>query len=186
MVQYYTSIVRLYAESFFDYAANNNLLDKLFKEVSEFEDILKKDTSILRIMAAPVYSDKQKEKLVQSINEVFKLPTEILNLLSLLMRNSRISLLFDVFDLFKKMVIESSGKKFVEVTIYKEINMDQQKKLKNSLEVSLGCEVELSFKINPNIIGGIIIKMDGKMIDDSLITKFHHLENIVEKRIALL
>ena len=186
VVQYYTGVVKLYAESFFDYAVSEDILEKLFKEVSKFEAVLKEDVSIIKIMAAPIYSDKQKEGLIQVIAKTLKLPKEIVNLLSSLISNSRIPLLFDVFDLFKKMVVESSGKKFVELTIYRKIDMDQQKELKKSLENSLGCEVELFFKVDPKILGGVIIKLDGKMIDDSLATKFHHLKNIVERRIALL
>lgn len=186
MIQYYTGVVKLYAESFFDYAVSKNCLERLFREVSEFETVLKEDISIIRIMSAPIYSDKQKEELIKIITKILKLPKEIVNLLSLLISNSRIPLLLNIFSLFKKMVIESLGRKFVELTIYKKLNMDQQKELKNSLENNLGCEVELFFKIDPKILGGVIIKLDGKMIDDSLATKFHHLKNMVEKRIALL
>ena len=62
----------------------------------------------------------------------------------------------------------------------------QQKEIKANLEKKFSSKIELSFKIDPKILGGIIIKIDGKMIDASLVSKFIHLSNIVEKRIALL
>ena len=64
--------------------------------------------------------------------------------------------------------------------------LDQLPLKKEKLEEILDSKVELSFKLAPKILGGIIIKIDNKMFDASLASKFNYLTNAVQEQIALL
>ena len=186
MTQYYTEIVKLYATALFDYADEKNILDKLSQEVNAFEVLLEEDANIIKNIAAPVYSEKEQRLLINNIAKVLALSKEMVNFLLLLGKNTRLSLLVEIFKFFQELIIKRSGSKIVEVTLFEALNAVQQKEIKANLEKKFSSKIELSFKIDPKILGGIIIKIDGKMIDASLVSKFIHLSNIVEKRIALL
>lgn len=68
----------------------------------------------------------------------------------------------------------------VEVESVKELSAAQDKKLQANLEKVLGKKVVVSYKIRPELIGGLRIKFGSEMIDNSVISKLNRLENVMK------
>lgn len=186
MTKYCTDIIKIYATAFFDYAKESGLLELSFNEVLKLQEILQTNTTLLEIISAPIYSYKEQMDLIEDITKSLSLSKELLNLLGILAENRRLYALSDILEKFNILLIEHSGNKIVEATINHEMYKEDQIIFKENLEKQLSLKIELSYKIDPSILGGVIIKMDNRMLDASLKTKFSNLISNIEREIALL
>jgi F-type H+-transporting ATPase subunit delta len=186
MMQYCTDIVKIYAIALFDYAIEKKIIDSIAKEVLTLQAILLQDITLLENISAPIYSEVEQIQLLQDVINNLSLSKEMANLLYLLAKNKRLHSLMDILGIFNMHLSEYSGNKIVEATISYEFSKKEQDLFKTNLENHLSSKIELSYKIDPKILGGMIIKIDNKMLDASLRNKFTNLSNIIESKIALL
>jgi len=84
------------------------------------------------------------------------------------------------------LLAESSGKKIVELIVSKELSSKEQDKIKQQLKDVLDSEIQTCFKIDPKIIGGVVVKVDNKMFDASLLSRFLYLSHAIKKQIDLI
>ena len=186
MAKYYTDIVKLYAEAFFDYALSENILKRISKEVEKLHTVFIANPQLLENISAPIYSAAEQKALLEDIVKSLSLSEEMSNLLGVLAQNKRLIKLMDILEFFNSKLIEHSGSKIVEAIVSQELSKKERDSLKEKLEAALSSKIELSLKIDQEILGGVIIKIDNKMLDASLANKFNHLSDIVESKIALL
>jgi F-type H+-transporting ATPase subunit delta len=182
VVQYCTDTVKLYATAFFDYALANKMLDKISKEITKLQGVFLE----IELVAAPIYSGAEQIKLLQDISQSLKLSKEMANLLNLLAKNKRLHLLEEIFKYFDVLLAGSSGKKIVELIVSKELSSKEQDKIKQQLKDVLESEIQTCFKIDPKIIGGVVVKVDNKMFDASLQSRFLYLSHAIKKQIDLI
>lgn len=186
MTQYFTHIVKLYSSSLFTYAIENKLVSKIIEDIEKIENNLLSDESLIKSIAAPIFSENEQHQIISSIAAKLKLIPETINFIDSLAKNKRLKLLKNILDLFKILAIESSGAKVVEVTLSENLSAVKQDAVKSQLETIFASNLIINFKQDPSIISGIIVKFNNKMLDASLKTKFTNLTNAMEKEIALL
>ena len=186
MTQHSTSIVKLYATAIFDYALANNKLESISEEANQLKDFLSKDDQWVKHIAAPIYSYCEQKNLLEKIAKPLNLSATMSNFLVLLAKNKRLNLLSDILNNLYEIVCKNSGCKIVEVTSAHNLLEADQKNIKNNLEEMFSSKIDLTFKVDPEIIGGIVVKVDNKMFDSSLRSKFTVLTRSVKKKLALL
>lgn len=186
MSRYHSEIVQLYATALFDHAVKNDILDRLSKEIDTLLPILHNSPEMIESISAPIYLKHQQNSLIAKISKNLELPKELINLLYLLAQNQKLELVKDILEVFQELFIEQSGKKIVTVILSKQLEQEERIKLKDSLEQILSAKIILNYKIDPKILGGIIIRLDDKMMDASLATELNHLNKNVRKKIALI
>jgi F-type H+-transporting ATPase subunit delta len=182
VTKYCDDIITIYANAFFEYLRGNNLLESVSKEVL----LLQKNISLVDIISPPIYSYKEQMDLLEVIAKNLSLSKEIFNLLGILANNKRLYALDAILEMFNMILTEYYGNKIVEAIVSYEMSEEDQKSFKENLEKKLSSKIALTYKIDPSILGGVIIKIDNKMFDASLKTKFYNLKNNIEREIALL
>ena len=186
VTEYCTDVVKLYAKAFFDYAVSQDIIIEAAKEVTKFQSSILQNPILIQTISAPIYSEQEQHQLLLKLVQTLHLSKEIANLLDILAKNKRLNLLIDIFKNFNLLLSEYSGNKIVEVIVSQKLLAKEQNEIKKHLEEILSSKIELFFKIEPKILGGMIIKVDNKMLDASLRSKFAYLTNAVKKKIALL
>jgi F-type H+-transporting ATPase subunit delta len=182
VAQYYTDTVKLYATALFNYALANKMLDKISEEILNLQSIYLD----IETVAEPIYSGAEQIKLLQDISQSLKLSKETENLLNLLSKNKRLHLLEEIFKYFDILVSEYSGNKIVELIVSKELSLKEQDEVKQQLEDVLESKIQICLKIDPKIIGGVVVKVDNKMFDASLQSRFLYLSHAIKKQIDLI
>lgn len=186
MEKYFTNAVKLYSTAFFEIASENKKISNLSKEFSQLKAIFANDSSIIKNIAAPVYSKQEQQKLLSVVADKLKISSEMINLINVLLENKRLELFLLIADHFDVLMHESLGTKIVEVTLNEEVSLEEQKIIQKELEESFSSKLDLSFKKDEKILAGIIVKTDNKMFDASLRTKFTNLTDSVTKKMDLL
>lgn len=146
---------------------DEKLLKALDRDCRFLLDSLKQSAELERLLFSPVVKPQAKKDI---LNKVFggKLHKYTLQFLELLINNNRTSILkyslIDFMDMFRSF----RGVKKVRVITAIELNNVLKGELLKLLEKQYSCEVELECKVDPDIIGGMILIVDGKQVDGSV------------------
>lgn len=134
----------------------------------------------MKYLANPIWSDVDKKDVLVQIGSKLKLSAETVSCLDIISNNRRFGALPLILQEFLHVFYRRSGIQEVEVESVKELSAAQDKKLQANLEKVLGKKVVVSYKIRPELIGGLRIKFGSEMIDNSVISKLNRLENVMK------
>ena len=96
--------------------------------------------------------------------------------MGLVAQNRRLFALRDMITAYGKLVAHARGEVAAEVTSAEKLSAAQIKKLKAALKEQVGRDVQMEEKVDPDILGGLIVKVGSRMVDSSLRTKLNNLK----------
>ena len=165
-------VSRRYATSLLESAIEKDMLDSIARDIELVVSTLDANRQLILALSNPVIRPNIKLKVLE---EIFKsrVNTDTMNFLRFLVEKNREDLLDNISKIFLELRDEHLGIVNVEVTSSASFSDEQTEQLKSNLEKFLNKKVRLSFKINKEIIGGFIAKVNDTVFDASLI---HQLE----------
>jgi F-type H+-transporting ATPase subunit delta len=104
-----------------------------------------------------------------------KLDPTTANFLGVLARNGRLGELHNVIRLFGRLSSDARGETTAEVTTAHALDAKQLASLKTRLAARLGRDVAIDAKVDPQILGGLVVRLGSQMIDASIRTKLNTL-----------
>ena len=160
-------ISREYAEALFDVAEAEGSADDLLADFDALESLLSVDDTLMRLLSSPMEVDEVKQRVVENTFQgrstgVFR------RLIRLLLRKNRILYLPSIIATYRKMLDESKGILDATVTSARPIEEDQERRLRNALERMTGRSVRVRRRIDPRLIGGFMVRYEGRVIEDVL------------------
>lgn len=169
-------VSKVYAEALFEVALEINQLDEVNNDMQAVCEIFNENPEFLQLYKTPNISLDERKALLDHTFSGHIMP-EVLNFLKLLIDKNRGFYVIEICSEFEHMVEERKGilKGIVHVTC--SLSDDQIKKLEDKLSTSTGKQVVLSQKINPSIIGGMIVNLGDKVIDSSLKKKLDDMKD---------
>ncbi|MCG8580718.1 MAG: ATP synthase F1 subunit delta [Bacteroidales bacterium] len=159
-----------YAKALFKLAEEQKELERIYEDVNLLQSYCKDAEGFTDLLNSPVIKPAQKRQAFHSVLDK-KVAKSTLNLLDLLITNNREVLLEDINRRFIWLYKNEKGIK--EITVFTAIEFDnnQQEVLNQFLKEQFKSPIELTIKVKPEILGGFILKVDGKMADASMSTK---------------
>lgn len=160
-------VSKVYAEALFDVALEGGKLDQVENDLQAVCQLFVENPDFLELYRAPnIALAERKQILDQTFSD--KLVPELLNFLKLLLDKNRGFYILQVGEEFQLLVEAHKGiiKGTVHVTCA--LSDDQIRKLEDKLSTSTGKRVMLTQKIDPEIIGGLVVYLGDKVIDNSL------------------
>jgi F-type H+-transporting ATPase subunit delta len=159
-----------YAKAFFNLAKEKKMLDKLKEDVDLIDKLSKESTDFILMLESPVIKTSQKVKLLETIfgGKINKLT---LSFLKLIAENKREVHIPGICSNFTELYRKDQGVKTVAITsaiaLGKEVVAQIQKKLENEFKT----KVDLTERVNENLIGGFILRIDDRQLDASVATQ---------------
>lgn len=165
-----------YASSLFEVGLELNKIDKFQEELGLINNILKLETKIFEILTHPRISKDEKKSLVE---EIFKdrVSKEVLNFLFIIVDKRREIYLIDIIKEYES--IYNEYKDILKVVAVTAVPMEEEskKKLEIVLENKFNKKVQLANEVDSSIIGGVLLKMDGRVMDSTLTSQLKKMEN---------
>ena len=161
-------LIQNYTIALFNNARIDNIEDKIFEEITTISYIIKNSFKIKEFLSSPIVNKIDKMQQVNSFVKATRASKIVQNFLLLLVKNSRISILPQIVEAYKKSLYESKNIKIVQVISASKLQPQEQRWIKSKIEGQLKQEVELIFDIDPTIIGGVVIKYDNVLQDYSI------------------
>ena len=156
-----------YAYSLSELCTEENTMECVYKEFTDFYELLNKSEELYTLLSDETFKKEDKKRV---IDNVFDKDDNIMlkNFLFLLVDKNRIDEIKLIYLDFKNLYLEHSGILNVEVKSANELSEELLDSLKNKLLDKFNKKIILSRSVDKNIIGGIILYINGKMIDLSV------------------
>jgi F-type H+-transporting ATPase subunit delta len=166
-----------YASALFDLAREGRQIDAVEKDLAGFQTLLDGNPDLVRLVRSPVFSSDEQGKALNAILAKTGASPLSTNFLKLLAKNRRLFIVSDVIKSFRGIAARERGEVSAEVTSAHALTAEQMNALRDTLKASSqGKSVNIQAKVDPTILGGLIVKMGSRMVDSSLKTKLSSLK----------
>lgn len=166
-----SSIARRYAKALFEIGVEGKSTDALGKALRRILGVFEGNPDLYKVLLNPMYKVEERKALVSNIiKEEGSLPAAE-KFIELLVEQRKIRLLPDIAAAYSKFEDDLAGR--LRVTVESPVELDAKllDEIKAKLGASTGKNVILTFQRNPELLGGLVIRMDNTILDGSLKTQ---------------
>ena len=166
-----TGLAGRYAAALFELAGEQKAVDAVSADLSAFGKAMDANADLARVVKSPVFSREDQGKALKAVLSSMgagKLTTQFLLLLA---SKRRLSPLAGIIKSYESLVAKSRGETEAEVTAARALSDSEIADLKSALKAKLGKEPRLHSRIDPTLLGGLVVKVGSRMIDTSIRTK---------------
>ena len=163
-----------YAGALFDLARESKAIDDVKKDLEQFDALVAGSPDLTRLVRSPVFGVDDQLKALSAILAKAGIKGLAGNFLRVIATNRRLFALRDMIRSFRALVARHKGEVTAQVTVAEKLSDNNLDALKSALKsVTGGKEIDMDVKIDPAIIGGLIVKVGSRMVDSSLRTKLN-------------
>ena len=172
-------IAEVYARSLFEVAMEHDQLDEIKDELGQFADVLADDRQLQVFFFSPYFSSGEKKdgvgKVIEGGNEYF------VRFLELLAEKHRLPVLFRIRREFD--ALWAKEQRLLEVSVTSAVELDEEtvKGIGDRIEQQTGRRVELSSAVDPDLIGGLVIRVGNLVMDASVRNRLERLRRQVAR-----
>jgi F-type H+-transporting ATPase subunit delta len=165
-----------YALALFDLAKDTNSIDEVAAALASFAGMIEESPDLQRLVRSPVFSAEDQTRALDALLDRAEITGIAANFLKLVGTKRRLFAIRDMIANYNKLVDASRNLVRAEVTVAEPLSDQHLAALKAALnEATGGQDVALAVKIEPEIIGGLIVRLGSRMVDGSLRTKLNAL-----------
>jgi F-type H+-transporting ATPase subunit delta len=170
------SLAERYAAALFELADERHELDTVAGDLRELRTMLHESTDLGRLFRSPVLSREDQAKAIAALGERAGLSRLTRDFLGIVAGNRRLFAVRAMIEAFLNQLAERRGEVTAEVTTAQPLNDTQQNTLGEQLRRAVGRRVTIDVKVDPSLLGGMIVKVGSRMIDGSLKSRLHRLQ----------
>ena len=163
-----------YANALFALALDDNAVDAVKQDLEQFDTLIAGSTDLNRLVRSPVFGADEQLKALSAILAKAGITGLAANFLRVITSNRRLFAVRDMIRAYRVLVARHKGEVSAQITVAEQLNDKNLDALKSALKsVTGGKEIDLDVKVEPAIIGGLIVKVGSRMVDSSLRTKLN-------------
>ena len=172
------TIARNYAEVLLALARKaNNDLDGWGRMIADVADAMRTDARFRRFLESPRVSEDDKNAVLARAFAASAAPRNFVRFLHTLVNNRRQMLIPDVAVEYAKLVDEAEGRLHADVTVARASSPDEQRAIAAQLSRALGKQVVPHVRVNPAILGGVVVRVGDTVMDGSVRRRLATLRN---------
>lgn len=164
-----------YAAALFDLAIEQNKVPEVEQDLAKFQQLYDLSPDFQRLVRSPVIAAEDQVRALQSVLDTVGVGGLTRNFFGLVARNRRLFATPDMARAFLALAAKARGEVTAQVASAHPLTDAQSEALKAALKQAVGKEVKLAAKVDPSLIGGLIVKLGSRMVDSSLRTKLANL-----------
>ena len=166
-----------YASALFDLATEHDKIAEVEKNLVEFQRLTDESPDLARLVRSPVFSAEDQAKAIKAITEKAAIGGLAGNFLQLIAKNRRLFAAPDMIKSFRGLAARARGEVQAEVTSAVPLTEAQVNAIKDTLRAGAGGkDIQLDTRVDPAILGGLVVKMGSRMVDSSIRTRLNSLQ----------
>ena len=169
-------ISKTYGDALFELAVEKNKVDVLLEEIEQLQKVLSENDEFGRLMNHPKII---KEEKIQVAKDVFggRVSEELLGFLTIIITKDRYKDIDAILDYFVAEVKRYKGIGIATVTTAVPLKEEQCKKIEQKLlETTEFTKMEMHYKLDESLIGGMVVRIGDRVVDSSIKTKLSELQ----------
>lgn len=170
-----------YATALFELARDQNLVDEVKADLDKFEALLNDSADLERLVRSPVFAADAQSRALSAVLDKAGIAGIAANFLKVLTANRRLFAVADVIRAYRALVAKFKGETTADVTVAEALSDKNLDALKVALKSVTGKDVALNVKVDPSIIGGLVVKLGSRMVDGSLRTKLNSIKHAMKE-----
>jgi len=169
-----------YASALFELAREQNELDKVDQDLGKFQAMLEQSPDLARLVESPAFAAEEQERALGAVMDWASIGATTGNFLRVVTRNRRLFAAEDMIKGFRQQLALHRGEMTADVQSATPLSNEQLAALKSTLKASYGKDVRLDAKVDPSLLGGLVVKVGSRMFDSSLRTKLMNLKVVLK------
>ena len=165
-----------YASALLDLADDRKALDEVAADLKALRALIDESADLRRLLTSPIYSRAQQSKAIAAILEKAGIGELTKRFVLVVADNHRLFALPAMIEGYLAELARRRGEITAEVTSARSLSDGQQAALLDALRATVGSKVQLDLKVDPALIGGLVVKVGSRMIDSSLRSKLQRLQ----------
>jgi F-type H+-transporting ATPase subunit delta len=165
-----------YAAALFDLADTQKVIDRVAGDLAELKAMIGGSDALRALIRSPILSRDEQGRAMAALLQQAGASDLVRKFVGLVARNRRLFVLPQMIDEFLAELARRRGEMRAEVTAAKPLNEQQQALLAEAIRRSVGGKVAVDVKVDPALIGGLVVKVGSRMVDSSLKTKLQRLQ----------
>jgi F-type H+-transporting ATPase subunit delta len=162
-----------YASALFDLAREQRAMDAVATDLDRFDALLRESPDLRRLVKSPVFTSDEQERAVTAILDKTGIGGFAGNFIRLVAANRRLFALPDMIRAYRTLVADAKGIVRAQVMLAEQPSDRVVSDIKSALRDVAKAEIDLDIRIDPSLIGGLVVKMGSRMVDASLRTKLN-------------
>jgi F-type H+-transporting ATPase subunit delta len=164
-----------YASALFDLAKADNQLDAVTGDLDSLNAMIGESEDLRRLLDSPVISSDDQGRAISAIAEKAGFNDLTRNFIGVVSGNRRLFVLPAIISAFRDILGAHRGEATAEVVSAAELSDKQLTDLGDSLKKAIGSKVTIDASVDPELLGGLVVKVGSRMVDSSLRTKLQQL-----------
>jgi F-type H+-transporting ATPase subunit delta len=171
-----TGLGARYATALYELADEQKLLDPVANDLRALRGLIDESADLKRLIRSPVVTRADQAKAIAALAERAAFQSLVRNILGLMAKNRRLFVLPAVINAYLATLAARRGEVTAEVTAAQELTEAQRQALDDRLRRAVGGKVAIELRVDPSLLGGLIVKLGSRMVDASLSSKLHRLQ----------
>jgi len=177
-------VAKRYTAALLDMAADADAVEQVEKDILALQNMLQ-DSDDLKVLAfSPLIGRYQQASAIMALAEKAQFHKLTVNFLGVLAQNRRLPVLQAVIDAFRKELTRRRGEVEAQVESAVTLSPAQTNALQEQLSKAMGTNVTLSVAVNKDLLGGMVVTVGSRMIDDSVKRKLEKLQRAMNEKAA--
>ena len=170
-----------YATALFDLARETNAIEAVKADLDRFDALVADSPDLTRLVRSPVFSTEEQLQALSAVLDRAGIRGLAANFLKLAASNRRLFAVRDMIKAFRALVAQHKGEATAEVTVAEPLKDQHVDALRAALKAVTGKDVDLDVKVDPAILGGLVVKLGSRMVDSSLRTKLNGIKHAMKE-----
>lgn len=171
-----SGVAERYATSLFELAVESDSIDKVASDLSDFETMLGESADLKRLVESPAFSADEQFRAIGALCDKAGIVGLVGNFLRVVARNRRLFAVPGIIRAYREMVAKHRGETRADVTSAHKLTSGQEADLSAALKAVTGKDVAIDIKVDPSLLGGLVVQIGSRQIDTSLRTKLSTLK----------
>lgn len=171
-----------YARALFELALDAKSVDAVKADIEKFAGMIEESADLRRLVRSPVFGTEERSRALSAVLAKAGIGGLASNFLMFVAANRRLFSVGEMIRDFRKLVARWKGEVTAEVTAAEKLSDAHLEAIKNALKSVTGEKtVDLHVKVDPAIIGGLMVKLGSRMVDSSLRTKLNAIKHAMKE-----
>lgn len=162
-----------YATALFELASEANAIDAVSADLNSFSAMIAESADLKRLIESPAFSAEEQVAAIKALLAAAGISGIAGNFIGFVASKRRLFALPGMIAGYRALVAEAKGIVSAQVTVAEEPSAKRLEEIRATLKEVAGKDVDVAIKVDPAIIGGLVVKMGSRMVDASLKTKLN-------------
>lgn len=165
-----------YATALYDLGEGEKALDAVADDLRGLQQMIGASDDLRRLIRSPLITREDQWKAVESVIQKAEVTALTRRFIGVVTDNRRLFALPAIITAFLRLLAARRGEITAEVTSAVNLDAGQTRALEDALRSALGAKVSVALSVEPEILGGLIVRVGSRMFDSSLRTKLSRMQ----------